>query len=51
MARRALSRDSAALGTCALALGALLRGEDSEEADAGALVLASFVRSFLVRKE
>lgn len=48
MARTALSRRPEATWTCAKALAAVLRGEDSEAADAGALVLAAFIRSFLV---
>ena len=44
MAQRALGPDG--LGTCAESIGALFRGDDSYEADAGAIVLAAFLRSF-----
>lgn len=51
MAQRALSTRSDAVRTCSAAIGALMRGEDSDEADAGATVLAVFIRSFLVNRK
>ena len=51
MAQCALGRSPESVGTCAKAIAAVLRGDDSEEADAGAIVLAVFVRSFLVDRK
>jgi hypothetical protein len=51
MVKRALSTRPDAAWTCARAIGAVLRGDDSDEADAGAMVLAVFIRSFLVDRK